>query len=128
MHLDYIKGTNTMSILFLDDERYPDEVFWVNFSYNKVHDDVTIVRDADSFKQEVLHNKFDCISLDNDLQDYLEGKHLLDWLIFLYVDNKIDWFPSKVILHTMNNIAKDQMNTYIKSFSDTYNLDIEIIV
>ena len=117
-----------MSILFLDDERYPDEVFWVNFSYNKVHDDVTIVRDANSFKQEVLHNKFDCISYDNDIQDSVEGKHLLDWLIFLYVDNKIDWFPSKVILHTINNIAKDQMNTYIKSFSDTYNLDIEIIV
>ena len=117
-----------MSILFLDDERYPDEVFWVNFSYNKVHDDVTIVRDAVSFKQEVLHNKFDCISFDNDIQDCLEGKHLLDLLIFLYVDNKIDWFPSKVILHTMNSIAKDQMKTYIKCFSDTYNLDIEIIV
>ena len=117
-----------MSILFLDDERYPEEVFWVNFSYNKVHDDVTIVRDADSFKQEVLHNKFDCISFDNDIQDSVEGKHLLDLLIFLYVDNKIDWFPSKVILHTMNNIAKDQMKTYIKCFSDTYNLDIEIIV
>ena len=29
---------------------------------------------------------------------------------------------------TMNNIAKDQMKTYIKSFSDTYNLDIEVIV
>lgn len=115
---------NMMNTLFLDDERYPDEVFWINFSYN----DVTIVRDANSFKQKVLNSKFDCISFDNDIQDSVEGKHLLDWLIFLYVDNKIDWFPSKIILHTMNNIAKDQMNTYIKSFSDTYNLDIEIIV
>lgn len=126
MREDLNRDTNTMNILFLDDERYPDDVFWINFSY-KVHD-VTIVQDAYSFKQEVLISKFDCISFDNDIQDSVEGKHLLDWLIFLYVDNKIDWFPSKIILHTMNNIAKDQMNTYIKSFSDTYNLDIEIIV
>ena len=127
MREDLNMDTNTMSILFLDDERYPDEVFWIDFSYYKVHD-VTIVRDAFSFKQKVLNSKFDCISFDNDIQDSVEGKHLLDWLIFLYVDNKIDWFPSKIILHTMNNVAKDQMNTYIKSFSDTYNLDIEIIV
>lgn len=126
MREDLNRDTNTMNILFLDDERYPDDVFWINFSY-KVHD-VTIVQDAYSFKQEVLISKFDCVSFDNDIQDSVEGKHLLDWLIFLYVDNKIDWFPSKVILHTMNNVAKDQMNTYIKSFSDTYNLDIEIIV
>ena len=118
-----------MNILFLDDKRYPDEVFWIPHKHYPVGSTPTIVRDAYSFKQEVLSGtKWDVISFDNDIQDNVEGKHLLDWLIFLFVDKKIDYFPTKIILHTMNAVAKDQMLTYLKCFASTYGLTIEIVV
>lgn len=120
---------NAMNILFLDDERYPDEVFWIPHKHYLGGSIPTIVRDAYSFEQEVLSGtKWDVISFDNDIQDNVEGKHLLGWLIYLFVDKKIDYFPTKIILHTMNTVAKNQMLTYLESFAYSYELTIEIVV
>lgn len=75
--------------LFLDDERMPDQVTWVNIH----HDDRpwVIVRNVEDFKRCVMARGLpDYVSFDHDLQDwhyagnYLDEKTGLDaakWLI-----------------------------------------------
>lgn len=115
-----------MNLLFLDDEREPDDVYWVEFNYSKHN--ITLVKNSEEFLGAVKANKFDSISLDNDLGLGLrEGYYILQDLCSLYMDEKIDWFPSTIICHTMNSIARDQMVTFAQNFSERYSLDVKVI-
>ena len=91
-----------MSILFLDDERYPDEVFWISPKHYKGMD-FSIVRTALDFKYAVQQDYFDVMSFDNDLGEEIEGYDLLNWYINKYLDGQVPKLPSKFILHTQIN-------------------------
>lgn len=55
-------------ILFLDDERNPEDVTWVVYPENA---EFTVVRNRLQFQYAVLSNRrFDIFSLDHDLQDF----------------------------------------------------------
>ena len=58
-----------MKGLFLDDERNPSDVTWVNY-VNKEDIEWTVVRTYNEFVNAISADNFDCYSFDHDLQDY----------------------------------------------------------
>ena len=115
-----------MKLLFLDDEREPDDVYWIEFNYSKY--DVTIVRNAAEFLDAIKKDSYDVISYDNDLSiGQLEGYYIFQELCGMYMDAKINWFPSTLIFHTMNDIARSNMVSFANNFSEWYSLDTKVI-
>lgn len=53
--------------LFLDDERNPEDVTWINYSTNI---EWTIVRTLSTFIDEMESNVYDYYSFDHDIQDF----------------------------------------------------------
>lgn len=71
-----------MKGLFLDDERIPQEVTWVNYPENI---EWTVVRSFSEFVKAVSTQGFHIISFDHDLQDFSKGAEMtgydcLKWL------------------------------------------------
>ncbi len=112
--------------IFLDDERSPQDVTWVNYPKDILWN---VVRTPEEFKEEVSywfnfegtkHNLI--ISFDHDIQAFEEGKEttghdLLKWM----VDYLIDWEVSvpKCMFHTQNNVGKKNMEIYWENFLTT---------
>ena len=58
-----------MKGLFLDDERNPSDVTWVNY-YDSDNIQWKVVRTYNEFVEAINTDSFDCYSFDHDLQDY----------------------------------------------------------
>ena len=116
-----------MKCLFLDDERYPDEVFWI--TYKHYHGmDFTIVRTSLDFRFAIEQKEyFDVISFDNDLGEETEGYDLMNWYINQYLDGNIPKLPSKFILHTQNGVVRSRMQSLLDNFAYHHYLDFEVI-
>lgn len=114
---------NCNYILFLDDERYLEDVAWVDYP------DVSgfgIVRTYYSFCRAIENNFHDyiAISFDHDIQDYdsfgkeFTGQDCLRFLIEYCIENEYN-LP-EIILHTKNPIGKDNMQSLINSFNNHF--------
>jgi len=100
--------------LFLDDERLPSEVYWCDIDYLSIR--WLIVKNFEEFTVGIINNGIpEIVSLDNDLQEEKEGYDCLKWLILRCDHYKVP-LP-KFFFHTKNNIAKENMETYLNSYS-----------
>lgn len=101
--------------LFLDDERNPEDVKWVNYP-----DGIEwyIVRRMCDFMFTVLHCDFDVISFDHDIQDFNSmgqestGYDCLKWLADRCIDTGKQ-LPN-CYFHTQNPVGKNNMEQYYK--------------
>ena len=135
IHMNTSK-VNPNFYLFLDDERRPQNVFWVTIPENVPW---TIVTNYQQFKDAVLKNgipKF--VSFDHDLAnehysmtedkvnsssyedvvdsyDEKTGYDCLKWLINDILAPSTLPFPNYA-LHTMNTIGKDNMEKFINQY------------
>ncbi len=110
-----------MKGLFLDDERNPEDVTWINYPENV---NWTVVRKYDEFFHEFYRGTFQVFSFDHDIQDsnHCEGeltgytilKAMLD--TFLTTPHGLFTFPEQVFFHTQNPIGKENMKSYWKNF------------
>lgn len=106
-----------LTLLFLDDERNPPDVFWNgNLDLYKTQQ-WNIVRTYDEFVAYVIINGIpDLLSFDNDLGEEKEGVDCAKWLIDYCIDNKI--MKIKFLVHSKNPIAKqtiiDKLDWYLK--------------
>lgn len=103
--------------LFLDDERNPEDVTWVDYP-----DDIEwyVVRRMNDFLFVIMTCEFDYISFDHDINDYnlLDKentgydclKQLVDWLI------ASGFKTPKCFFHTQNPVGKKNMEAYYNNF------------
>ena len=115
-----------MCNLFLDDERFTSDAFYLTGDeiYNTLQWD--IVRNFEQFKCFILskHNKGEFVSLisfDNDLgfigntTEEMRGVDCAKWLIDFCLDNNLD-FP-KYRVHSQNVVAAEHISGIIESFN-----------
>ena len=119
---------NITAILFLDDERNPEDVTWVNYPENSVF---TVVRTFEEFCVAVSLNDYDKYSFDHDIQDFhtipkggsvfnpifgeievneeieyeYKGTHCLEFLLSKRSDLGVD----AIIIHTQNPTGRENM-------------------
>lgn len=99
--------------LFLDDERIPEDVFWVELP----RAEWVVVRDYDEFVDTITREGIPAhISFDNDLgEDKLEGRHCAKWLIEYILDHHpVAEFTFTV--HSMNPVAAVAIEGYLSNF------------
>ena len=107
-----------MKGLFLDDERFPNEVTWENYPENIEWD---IARTVKEFLDLIRTGSYGIISFDHDLQDFDEtgnentGYTAVKQLVIfvMYRGTKI---PQKCYFHTKNPIGKENMQSYWENF------------
>ena len=115
------------TIVFLDDERVINDVYWYNYQeYNACH----TVRNFDQFKQlvnTILLNgttnlKNVLFSFDHDLQDFNTdltentGYTCVKWLCEFILQYGYDKNDLIYIVHSQNHIGKENIDCYIKNF------------
>lgn len=101
--------------LFLDDERNPSDVHWIDLPQVEW----VIARTEEQFKETVLERgmmKF--CSFDNDLGTGMgEGRYCAKWLIDRLLDGEMDFDPEFAFaVHSKNPIAAEWINQYICAF------------
>lgn len=106
--------------LFLDDERLPDDVFWVKYPDNI---NWKIVRSYSDFESSLNEGSFDIISFDHDLQDFVDGKEYTGYdalkkLVDLCIEKKVTL--SECYFHTQNPIGRNNMSAYWENFMRHY--------
>lgn len=100
--------------LFLDDERFPSDVYWVK-GFDYVKHDWIIVRTAAQFIAQLVSAGLpSVVSFDNDIQDYtgeggaeITGYDLAKSLCMFCVDNNFK-FP-QVFSHSMNQVNQPKI-------------------
>jgi hypothetical protein len=104
----------TMVSLFLDDERNPDQITWMNIGPGPW----VIVRNQGAFQDFILANGIpDRISFDNDLGDGNgEGRFCVNWLIDACLDKVVDYRRFKYTVHSKNNVAADDIKSKLEQF------------
>ena len=99
--------------IFLDDERYPEDVTWVKLPEVDWH----IVRTALDFKDLIVKQgvqNINYISFDHDIASFTEGGNettgydLIKWLCYEAQGNLIP----QCFFHTNNQIGKRNMESY----------------
>ena len=100
--------------LFLDDERYPDDVTWIDYPKGIQW---TVVRTPDQFIEAIHAKPYDYYSFDHDLgpDTILDGKHLLNRFCSYLLDHVRPDLPV-VYFHTKNPIGRDNMKSYWTCF------------
>ena len=107
--------------LFLDDERNPEDVTWIEYPENI---DWTMVRSYSEFFYELHRSAFQVISFDHDIQDYnhrgveLTGYTVLKAMLdtFITAPPGLYTLPGQVFFHTQNPIGKLNMESYWNNF------------
>lgn len=104
--------------LFLDDERNPEDVFWIKYPSNITH--WIIARNLKEFQFQIVNRSdIQYISFDHDLQDFgIETENtgynclklLVDWCI---MGNR--QIP-KCLFHTQNPVGLRNMESYYQNF------------
>ena len=111
--------------LFLDDERVPQDVTWINYPESI---DWTVVRSYDEFFHEFYRETFRVFSFDHDIQDFNHrGVELTGYIVlkamldtFLTTHHGLFTFPEQVFFHTKNPIGKENMEAYWNNFCKHY--------
>ena len=99
--------------LFLDDERMPEDVFWVSLPEGPW----VIARNIRDF-QRVIHRRGmpSHISFDNDLgPGEKEGRHCAIWLTEQILDEEL-FGTFTFTVHSMNSVAADWIDAFLTSF------------
>jgi len=106
--------------LFLDDQRFPKEVFeCLNIKIYQT-DDWVIVRNFSEFVSYVeIHGLPSIISFDNDISDFKDGVEktgydCAKWLCDYCQDNNLkfpDWH-----IHSGNSVGVENIKTYIENY------------
>ena len=125
-------------VLFLDDERMPEQVTWAQFPR---YDAIFIMRNYDAFiKQITLHGLPMFVCFDHDLADFhyeaqerenagetnvdygpeKTGYDCAKWLVD-YCVNTGKKFP-RYVVHSMNNIGKERIESYIENAKKHLNI------
>lgn len=100
-----------MKGIFLDDERMPNQVPWMLYPCGDIvwH----IARTFEEFQHLVLHDTFDVVSFDHDLQDFdvngreYTGMDCLKFLINKHLAENV--FLPICYFHSQNPIGRDNM-------------------
>lgn len=100
--------------LFLDDERNPEHVTWINIGAGPW----VIVREQHQFEKTILELGIpETISFDNDLGiNNGEGRYCARWLVEAVLDGKLTWKPFTFHVHSMNNVAADAIKGLLNPF------------
>ena len=110
--------------IFLDDERNPEDVTWINYPKNI---DWFVVRTMSDFLFTIYNtNEKYCISFDHDICDYdISGKEntgydclkcLIDYCLH---ENKL---MPKCYFHTKNIVGLQNMKQYYENFIKFFNI------
>lgn len=102
-------------MLFLDDERNPQDVTWITLRDGEWD----IVRNQDEFQEYILKNGLpSMISFDNDLGEGMgEGIFCAKWLVDSILDGEVKWNPRfQFTVHSKNNVAAERINGLLSSF------------
>lgn len=112
--------------VFIDDERNPKDVTWVEYDKNI---NWVIVRNFREFKEEIKSNGIPkYISFDHDLADFDEdgneytGMSCMKFLVE-YIQSSDEDLPQFFYFHTNNPIGKENMRSYYKNFLEFKNND-----
>ena len=104
--------------LFLDDERYPEDVTWVEYPNNV---EWVIARTHYDFMDELKNSSFDIISFDHDIQCFditggeITGYMCLQWYIHSIMNGELAILPD-CVFHTKNPIGECNMVSYYNNF------------
>lgn len=109
--------------VFLDDERNPEDVIWIQYPDNIEWKVVRTMREFVAWcvlvDKDVIQNAV--FSFDHDLQDFdhsssveYTGYTCIKWLVdyLIYSDFKL---PDSVYFHSQNPIGRDNMQTYYEN-------------
>lgn len=103
--------------LFLDDERNPQDVTWLQYPENV---EWTVVRTFSEFVKAVQSTPFGVLSFDHDIQDFSKGSEMTGYDCLKFYCNFIDLqdlaLPRLVVVHSMNPIGKVNIMSYWKNF------------
>lgn len=101
--------------IFLDDERIPTDVTWIELPDIKW----SIIRDFEWFKFYINGGMPEYITFDHDLQDFNEdgtentGYTCLKWLVDYCIDH--DMMLPVCFFHSMNPIGVKNMKSYYEN-------------
>lgn len=112
--------TNKVKGLFLDDERYPQDVTWIRYPDNI---EWTVARSFREFvwEMERTDNDYQVYSFDHDIQSYIDGREYTGYdclkcllSIETMVGNILD--NVQFFFHTQNPIGKKNMESYYLNY------------
>ena len=117
--------SNKMKGLFLDDERVPQDITWINYPENV---EWVVVRSCDEFMYEFHRSDFKVFSFDHDIQGgnhrgvELTGYTALKAMVYIFMTTPhgLYTFPEQVFFHTQNPIGKENMKSYWNNFCKCY--------
>lgn len=105
--------------LFLDDERNPQDVTWLQYPENV---EWTVVRTFSEFVKVVRTDVFELLSFDHDLQDFSKGSEMTGYDCLKFYCDFIGFHGLKpeyhpvILVHSMNPIGKVNILTYWKNY------------
>lgn len=104
-----------MRILFLDDERNPEDVTWINYPKDA---EFTVVRNFEQFMKAVKTSEvFDAFSLDHDIQDFKFGREFTGYTCLMEVmTNWMTALPPCVVAHSKNPIGAKKITDLYESY------------
>ena len=115
--------------LFLDDERNPEDVTWIQYPDNI---EWIVVRDsaefADKFWDIMKSGKDYVVSFDHDIQDFYGQLELTGYSNLKVMLDAIHYYGLIVpvcYFHTKNPIGKKNMEMYYKNFVEFYAEEME---
>lgn len=107
--------------IFLDDDRVPKDVYWVNFDYSIEWE---IVRLASDFKSKFIGNNVKLVSFDHDICCYdengqeINGYDLFKWMIYYCIDSNIK-FPD-ILVHSKNIVGESNIKSFYENAKKHY--------
>lgn len=116
------------NILFLDDERNLEDVYWQNYPHYKY---LITVRSFATFEVALmqLHEKHEIyetlFSFDHDIQDIKNnveytGKHCMTRLIELIMDCQYDPYQINYVVHSKNPVGKANIDGLFQAYLNFY--------
>lgn len=107
---------NKIKGLFLDDERVPSDVTWIQYPDNV---EWIIARNYQEFFDVFRNDEFDIITFDHDIQSYVKGEEktgydCLKLLLEYYNDDFVE--DIKFFFHTQNPVGKKNMECYYNNY------------
>jgi len=98
--------------LFIDDERSPQDVTWIDLPKG----DWVIVRTVEAFEKTLREcGRPYSVSFDNDLQTEKEGRHAARILCELCMEH--NWDLPECFIHSKNNVAAETIESILSSYA-----------
>lgn len=108
---------NKTNVLFLDDERNPSDVRWVDHEIYQENNNIVwhIVRNYDDFIGFLKDNQMpEHVSFDHDLGLEKSGMDCAHFLVEFCMDHHLD-LPSYTV-HSLNSVGKENIEGLLVSF------------